>query len=982
MTRLKDDAPGRVMGKVNRARRYAARTLSIAATCIAFLLHASTTHAQVSFFQPPSYAGSGDVFPADFNRDDRVDLLSTDGTLQLGNGDGTFTPGTKVLGGALAVADFNGDGKADVLQQGTGTLLVLLGIGDGTFKPTISTSSGASLTSVAATDLNGDGKADVVGFYNGLLIVYLSNGDGTFAIGVSYNTGATSNSNLQISSGDFNRDTKTDVVLITGGQEIAFLGNGDGTLQAAKISTGIVVLNATSSPFVATADFNGDGKLDLVLGMQAVCNPGCTPPVTTYFLAGKGDGTFDAPTSIFPGAGPLAVADVNGDGKWDLIIESNPTVGQVYRGNGDGTFTSASNYILNFGETYAIVSNSAIGDFNGDGKLDVAIGNAVLLGNGDATFQGIRLGVLPNAAGTLIAGGFDKSKATPGIAALSNSSVYILQNNGGGALSLAHTYALQAPSNAIATADFDGDGNLDLFVASTDPVSDLWSYSVLLGNGDGSFKVPVFFPESVQAASISVGYSIIVADFNGDHKMDIALSNIGNQSLALLMGNGDGTFAVPAYLFDAGASYLVAADFNGDGKIDIAAGGTAGTELLLGNGDGTFQAGIIPSGLGQFPAQFTADLDNDGRADLVSGSQAALGKGDGTFTVLPDLNCMVRQVADVNGDSKTDLFVEGGQPHYPQTGFLLGNGDGTFGSLINVPFSGVLPLFSIVDMDADSRPDLIVNNISGVGVMLNNTAPEFILTASALSPATVTPGNSVTSTVSVTRTFGFISAVALSCAGLPSGATCQFNPASVLNGSSTSTLTVTTSASVGSGTYALQVQGSGGAVAQAVTLSLAVQAAPDFKVDISPVSQSVTAGQNTGYMLTLTPVSGFNQAVMLSCTGAPPKASCFPASSSVTLDGSSISQVQINVTTIASSIGLPRFLPWNHFTPITTVDLAAGVCFLVAIILMIAYRQTTVPRWVFFGTALIALVGFGSEAAPQTVVALRQELLPAPIRSQ
>jgi hypothetical protein len=107
------------------------------------------------------------VFVADFNGDGKPDILTGDGSLNLGNGDGTFTLGTPVVGGALAVADFNGDGKADVLQQGTWTLLVLLGNGNGTFQPPISTNSGASLTSVVAGDLTGNGKADVLALRTG-----------------------------------------------------------------------------------------------------------------------------------------------------------------------------------------------------------------------------------------------------------------------------------------------------------------------------------------------------------------------------------------------------------------------------------------------------------------------------------------------------------------------------------------------------------------------------------------------------------------------------------------------------------------------------------------------------------------------------------------------------------------------------------------------------------------------------------------------
>jgi hypothetical protein len=189
---------------------------------------------------------------------------------------------------------------------------------------------------------------------------------------------------------------------------------------------------------------------------------------------------------------------------------------------------------------------------------------------------------------------------------------------------------------------------------------------VLLGNGDGTFQPPVFYPQSVQTNAL--GYSVVVGDFNNDGKLDIATTlyangPFGNQTLALSLGNGDGTFAAPSYVADAGASSLVSADFNHDGKLDIA--GVApnpstkvlSTEILFGNGDGTFQNAVFPANLSNFAVQFTADLNDDGKPDLISSSQVALGNGDGTFTVLPSALSQVSAIADFNGDGKPDLLV-------------------------------------------------------------------------------------------------------------------------------------------------------------------------------------------------------------------------------------------------------------------------------------------------------------------------------------
>ena len=360
--------------------------------------------AQVSFFMPPTYAGTGSLFVADFNGDGKPDLLSSDRTLQLGNGNGTFTTGTAVPGTPLAVADFNGDGRPDVLEQGTGTLLVLLGNGNGTFQPPISTNSGASLTAVVAGDLTGNGKADVLGLFNNNLVVYISNGDGTFAAGVSYPVGNTSIAAAEITLGDFNGDHKVDVaVSLAGdnvaGQEVVFLGNGDGTFQAGKISTGVYYPAS-----VVAGDFNNDGKLDLVIaGQTSLSN-------TTSVLLGNGDGTFQAPATVLSNSGILATADLNGDGKLDLVLEVDPTVAEIYLGNGDGTFSNVGNYVLSLPGYPGVIRGSAVAvaDFKLDGKLDVAAGNSVLLGNGDGTLKGIRLAAIPPPSAAVI-GDFDRN---------------------------------------------------------------------------------------------------------------------------------------------------------------------------------------------------------------------------------------------------------------------------------------------------------------------------------------------------------------------------------------------------------------------------------------------------------------------------------------------------------------------------------------------------------------------------------------------
>jgi VCBS repeat protein len=706
--------------------------------------------AQVTFFQPPTYSGtfSGStgpaVFVADFDGDGKPDILTSDGTLNLGNGDATFTLGVSVSGPVLAVGDFNGDHKPDIFEQGTGTLLVLLGNGNGTFQSPISTLTGANLSPIEVVDLRGNGLADVIGIFNNNLLVYLSKGDGTFALQVSHNLGTSS---AILSSGDFNGDGKQDVVCSVAGQEITFLGNGDGTFQAPVTSPGIAFPNS-----VAVADFSGDGKLDLAI----------TGNSSLGILVSQGNGKFVLTTTTPVPGGVLVSADLTGNGKQDLLIWGSAAV-YVYLGNGDGTFSNVSNYII-FGQ----VSNAgvAVADFNLDQKPDIATSGSVLLGNGNGTFQGIQLGLVDPAAiagASAVLGKFEKNGSTDAaylVPGVSSSTLSILHNDGQGLLFVAHTYTFSQPtiSNSSTTlaVGLTGNGNLDLIVGGDN------GYSVLLGNGDGTFQPPLF-------SNIGAVFSMVVGDVNNDHKPDLILqpgsSAATGSSALVLLGNGDGTFKSPVSYFDAGLSTLVVADFNGDGNPDIAAGGlisnSAQTGILFGNGDGTFQNIVFPASLNGFAALFTADFNTDGKPDLLSGSSVALGNGDGTFTILSSFSSdppsSANGIADFNGDGILDLFVLvlGGFHGPIGSGILLGKGDGSFDPLINIPDpAGTLVKFPlstalISDMNGDGLPDLVFPYwISwggalplGVGVLINTThtgPPDFTVGPASGSPTSQT----------------------------------------------------------------------------------------------------------------------------------------------------------------------------------------------------------------------------------------------------
>ena len=382
-----------------------------------------------------------------------------------------------------------------------------------------------------------------------------------------------------------------------------------------------------------------------------------------------------------------------------------------------------------------------------------------------------------------------------------------LNNNGNAELSLTHAYTLQQYENyTTVTGDFNGDGNIDLLVVGTNLNASGYSYSsysLLLGNGDGSFQPPLFEPFS---SVLSPSIPVVVGDFNNDGKLDFATGAFefysNTQTMALFLGNGDGTFATPSYLFDGGASVLMSGDFNGDGKLDIVAGLPAlvpnqpsETFLLFGNGDGTFQPAILSPSLKNFAAQSVADFNNDGKLDLLSSGQVALGNGDGTFTLLPKLPTAVIAVADLNDDGIVDLLTNS------PAGVMLGKGDGTFGPLIKLPITGL-----VADMNGDSRPD-IVFVWKGVGVLLNATPRDFSIRSAPGSPTsrTVSAGQSPIFNVVVAPSGPFSGTVDLNCVITPPvtpAPTCLLSSSSVqisTGAPQSVTVTVGTTAAVSAG---------------------------------------------------------------------------------------------------------------------------------------------------------------------------------------
>ncbi|MFY9559088.1 MAG: FG-GAP-like repeat-containing protein [Terriglobales bacterium] len=380
------------------------------------------------------------------------------------------------------------------------------------------------------------------------------------------------------------------------------------------------------------------------------------------------------------------------------------------------------------------VTGVATGDLNGDGKLDLVLtaypygAVAILLGNGDGTFQG---------AGTYFSGG---------------------------------------AANSVVVADLNEDGHPDLVVANQGAAGGDGSVGVLLGNGDGTFQPTVNYDSGAYGAR-----AVAVGDLNRDGHLDLVIANCSPDSsnacngvgrVGVLLGNGDGTFQLPvAYTAGGtGANSVAIADFNGDGKLDVVVANTCadprncvtGTVgVLYGNGNGTLQLPIVYATGAEGLA--VGDLNADGKPDIVTPSSILLNMGDGTFappvSYDPGGGSLSCAITDVNGDGRPDLVVPlvQGNDGNGKVAVLLGNGNGT----VQPPLTFDSGAFgaeaeAIGDLNGDGRPDVAVANGSGsLGVLLNNTGPHTPTTTALVSSANpIGIRKTVTYTATVTTQAG------------------------------------------------------------------------------------------------------------------------------------------------------------------------------------------------------------------------------------
>jgi hypothetical protein len=489
------------------------------------------------------------------------------------------------------VADFNGDGKPDILYgvPNSGdistSLHILINQGNATFTDQAAVTLSTTITFMNVMDFNLDGIPDLIvqvqqGTSGGVLYSYAGNGNGTFTQIASLSTPGP----ITVVAGDFDHDGFPDLAGPSGtepSQILYFFGDGHGNFT----QEAVVGPEGSSA---AVGDFNGDGIDDLVIPDR----------FSLVSLAlGRTDRNFPSPTAVYPATIlSVSVGDINGDGLPEILTGGNlidNIPGTVFLNQGSGAFSLAA---------YTDPTSFMLADLTGKGVVNLLGGNA-------------NLEIWPNN-GTL---GFTSSPITftqqtgyvsvadmdgDGHADVISGTGQIFYGNGAYQFTAVPVPNLESP---YVIGNFKGDGKLDIATAS----------GTFLNMGSRTFQE--VSPNNLQ---LSNGALAVVADFNGDGKDDVAISQGGDNTISIYYSNGDGTFYEDT-IIDPGQlpGALSVGDFNADGRIDLAVAFAFSQQtcMLFNSGNGQFTRSFFASGAGAI-AMVTADMNNDGKPDLVIGN--------------------------------------------------------------------------------------------------------------------------------------------------------------------------------------------------------------------------------------------------------------------------------------------------------------------------------------------------------------------------
>lgn len=633
----------------------------------------------------------------------------------------------------VAVADFDGDGKPDVVAAAdfSSSIYLMINNGGQGFLPPVTFSVGGAIGALATGDFNNDQKADVVtaNFNPASVSILLGNGAGGFAAPVNISVGDSSSSAVAV--GYFNNDQNQDLAIANAGGTVAILlGTGTGTFTG---PTSVTVINRVRS--IAVSDFNIDGNNDLAIVGQFSNQ--------VFVLFGDGSGGFSTSATSNAGSEPSSIVtrDLNNDGKPDLLIALIVNMA-VLINNGDGTFSAPTILAVGGNNSASVVT----ADFNHDGDYDLAVGHntgvSVRFGNGDGTFDNLTdlsLGLGPTfiAAEDLNGDG----SADLAVSSYSGSAVGFLLNDGSGGFRIAPRFSSNSDARSVVARDFNNDGKVDLAVANRNGNS----VSIHLGDGFGGFGTArVFSVGAPPSTNITNGpFSLAAADLNNDDKLDLVTANFTGGGVTILTGDGTGNFVSQKIAVAGGGNpqFVAIGDFNLDGKADVALtrnGIFSIVTILFGNGTGGFSGQTDFPTSGASAAITVGDLNTDNKPDLVVGSNPGslfsvlLNNGAGGFgtpTVYTRNDntgrSSIATIGDFTGDGKVDLVVAN---HMRNTlALLAGDGAGVFSAPTFINVGEGPSSLATGDFNDDGLLDVAAAYIDTavISVLLNNGAGGF-----------------------------------------------------------------------------------------------------------------------------------------------------------------------------------------------------------------------------------------------------------------
>ncbi|MFT5324045.1 MAG: subtilisin-like proprotein convertase family protein [Planctomycetaceae bacterium] len=612
---------------------------------------------------------------ADLNRDGNIDLAVANRqtnvvSILFGDGVGGFTAGPDAAVGSflrtqsVRHGDVNRDGFLDLVTANEANFVeVLLGTGNGTFRSPIEVPVGEDAEMVLLEDLTGDGLLDLAtaNRFSNDVSIRIGSDDGLFGpetrLPVEFDP-------VMLVSGDFNGDGQNDIAVANRG-DVAQLPKGiDGSISFLLNRGGGVFQSVSPDRLLADdvpttiqiADVNNDGRPEIISANQSSTANGGSISV----LAGLGNGDFEAATQLDVKARSIAVADVNRDGRLDLVSVNGrdfglfdfranaratiPGVVTVHLGLGDNEFQQAGSFDVGMNAI-----SVTLADFNGDSILDVVTANefpvgdasengtlSVLIGNGDGTFGSavsIEAGVGPSS---VIAEDLDQdgnidlavtnrgeSFGSFGQAGAADNRVFVYWGNGDGTFEAPQIETVGNGPKELIAVDLNLDGLPELVTVNRGARLDFFGTNNTISILSPSVNSPRQYTAATTVTVPQGPTDLVSGDFNGDGNVDLAIAGSTENLVAVLLGGGDLSFSVPATIPLTAAlqpESLQTADLNGDGFLDLAVANLNSDDVsvLLGVGDGSFVPADQLANLVDQAGPLTADVNADGLDDVLS----------------------------------------------------------------------------------------------------------------------------------------------------------------------------------------------------------------------------------------------------------------------------------------------------------------------------------------------------------------------------